>query len=154
MAKVESIPDGYPQVSPALCIDGAADAIAFYTMVFGATERMRIDAPDGRVGHAELQIGDSVIMLNDEYPEMGVRGPKTIGGSPVMLNVYVEDVDRVFDRALKAGATALSPVRDQFYGDRSGQFEDPFGHRWGVATHIEDVAPDEMAKRAAAAMSG
>jgi PhnB protein len=122
--------------------------------VFGATERLRIDDPSGKVGHAELAIGDSVIMLSDEYPEMNIVGPKSVGGTTVALNVYVEDADATFDAALKAGATSLRPVSDQFYGDRSGQFEDPFGYRWNVATHIEDVPPEEMAKRAAAAMGG
>lgn len=109
---------------------------------------------DGRIGHAELQIGNPVLMLSDEYPEMNMRGPKALGGSPVTLSVYVEDVDSVFERAVSAGATALRQPEDQFYGDRSGQFEDPFGHRWNVATHIEDVSPDEMAKRAANAAGG
>ena len=150
---VKPVPDEYPRVSPYLIVDGAAAAIDFYTSVFGATERMRMPEPDGRVGHAELQIGDSVIMLADEHPEMGIHGPKTIGGSPVTLHVYVEDSDAAFERAVNAGATSLRPMENQFYGDRSGQFEDPFGHRWNVATHVEDVPPDEMEKRAAAAMA-
>ncbi len=150
MAKVKPIPEGYPQVTPYLCVDGASAAIDFYGKVFGATERMRMPEPDGKIGHAELQLGDSVIMLSDEYPEMDLRGPKAIGGTPVTMSVYVEDVDGVFDRAVKAGATALRTVEDQFYGDRTGRFEDPFGHRWSVATHVEDVPPEEMAKRAAA----
>ena len=154
MSKVKPIPDGYPQVMPYLSVDNAAGAIEFYTEVFGAKERMRMPSPDGRIGHAELQIGDSVIMLADEFPEMGVRGPKSIGGTPVTLSVYVEDVDRVFDLAIKSGATSLQSVQNQFYGDRSGQFEDPFGHRWSVASHIEDLSPDEMAKRGAEAMGG
>jgi PhnB protein len=154
MANVKPIPDGYPQVSPYLCIDGASDAIEFYGTVFGATERMRMPAPEGKIGHAELEIGDSVIMLSDEYPDMGMRGPKALGGTPITLSVYVEDVDTVFDRAVNAGAKVLRPVENQFYGDRSGQFEDPFGHRWSVATHVEDVPPDEMAKRMAEAMGG
>jgi PhnB protein len=154
VTKAKPIPDGYPQVIPYLCIDGAGAAIAFYAEVLGATERMRMPAPDGKIGHAELQIGDSVIMLSDEYPDMGARSPKTVGGTPVMMSVYVEDVDRVFDRAVAAGAKPLRAVEDQFYGDRSGQFEDPFGHRWSVSTHIEDVPPDEMAKRAAEATGG
>jgi PhnB protein len=154
MAKVNPIPDGYPRVTPYLSIDGAGAAIDFYSKVFGATERGRMPDPDGRIGHAELQIGDSLIMLADEYPEMGIRGPKAVGGTPVTISVYVEDVDGVFDRAVELGAKALRPVEDQFYGDRSGQFEDPFGHRWSVASHIEDVPPDEMAKRAAEAAGG
>ena len=120
MAKVKPVPDGYPTVSPGLSIDGAAAAIDFYVKVFGATERMRFDAPDGRIGHAELEIGDSVIMLGDEYPEMGFRSPKAIGGTAVTLNVYVDNVDAVFARALAEGATSLRPVENQFYGDRSG----------------------------------
>ena len=154
MADVKPIPDGYPRVSPYLAVDGAQAAIEFYKTVFGATERMTMPGPDGKLGHAEIQIGDSVIMLADEFPEMDHRSPKSIGGSPVLISVYVEDVDSVFDRAIDAGATAIRPVEDQFYGDRTGGFEDPFGHRWSVATHIEDVPPEEMAERAAAAMSG
>jgi PhnB protein len=154
MGSVKPIPEGYPQVTPYLHVDGANDAIDFYTNVFGATERMRLAGPDGKIGHAELQLGKSVIMLADEYPEMDVLSPKSRGGTPVTINVYVEDVDAVFSRAMRAGATALRPVADQFYGDRSGQFEDPFGHRWSVATHVEDVAPDEMERRAAEVASG
>ncbi len=154
MGEVKAIPDGYPQVIPYLCVDGANEAIEFYGTVFGATERMRMPMPDGRVGHAELQIGDSVVMLSDESPEMGMRGPKAVGGSPVTMSVYVDDVDQVFDRALGAGASELRAVETQFYGDRSGQFEDPFGHRWSVATHVEDVSPEEMGRRAAQAMGG
>jgi len=111
-------------------------------------------APDGKVGHAELQIGGFIIMLADEFPDMDVHGPKTVGGTPVTLHVYVDDVDAVFDAALAAGAISLSPVENQFYGDRTGQFEDPFGHRWSVATHVEDVPPEEMEKRMAEAMGG
>lgn len=147
------IPDGYPRVTPYLIIDGANAAIDFYCSVLGANERMRMPAPDGKVGHAELEIGDSVLMLADEFPEMGASSPKTVGGTPVSMHVYVEDADGVFERAIGAGATAIQPVEDKFYGDRSGQFEDPFGHRWSVATHVEDVAPEEMAKRAASAMA-
>jgi PhnB protein len=154
MAKVKPIPDGYPRVMPYLAVDGAEAAIAFYGTVLGATERVRMGAPGGRIGHAELQLGDSVIMLADEFPEMGNRGPKSIGGSPVTLTVYVEDVDEVFDRAVKQGASVLRPVENQFYGDRTGMFEDPFGHRWSVSTHVEDVAPEEMARRAAEMMGG
>jgi PhnB protein len=154
MAKVNPIPDGYPRVTPYLSIDGASAAIDFYSKVFGATERVRMPDPDGRIGHAELQLGDSLIMLADEYPEMDIRGPKAVGGTPVTISVYVEDVDAVFDRAVELGAKPLRQVQDEFYGDRSGQFEDPFGHRWSVASHIEDVPPDEMAKRAAEAAGG
>lgn len=154
MANVKPIPDGYPQVSPYLIIDGASTAIDFYTKVFGARERMRMPGPDGRLGHAELEVGDSLIMLADEFPDMGHRGPKAIGGTPVMISIYVEDVDKAFERALGEGATEVRAVENQFYGDRAGQFEDPFGHRWSVATHVEDVPPDEMEKRAAEMMSG
>jgi PhnB protein len=152
MANVKPIPDGYPRVTPYLSIDGASAAIDFYSKVLGAKERMRMPAPGGKVGHAELEIGDSLIMLSDEYPEMGARGPKSVGGTPVTISVYVEDVDDVFERAVKEGATSVRAVENQFYGDRSGQFEDPFGHRWSVATHVEDVPPDELGKRAAVAM--
>ncbi|MGH2731139.1 MAG: VOC family protein [Actinomycetota bacterium] len=151
MATVKPIPDGYPQVMPYLCIDGAGDAIEYYSKVFDAKERMRMPAPGNKVGHAELQIGESVIMLADEFPEMGIRGPKAFGGSPVTISLYVQDVDDVFKRAVDGGAKVLREVKDEFYGDRSGMFEDPFGHRWSVATHVEDVPPDEMGKRAAEA---
>lgn len=149
-AEVKPIPDNYPQLVPYLCVEGASAAIEFYRTVFGATERMRMAEPDGRLGHAELEIGAAVIMLSDEFPDLGVRAPKTIGGTPVTMTLYVEDVDDVFTRAIGAGATALRPVENQFYGDRTGQFEDPFGHRWSVATHVEDVSPEDMAQRAAA----
>lgn len=151
---VKPIPDGYPRVSPYLVVDGAAQAIDFYTQVLGASERMRMGGPDGKIGHAELEFGDSVVMLADEYPDMGYVGPKAVGGTPVTIGVYVEDVDKTFDAAVKAGAKALRPVEDQFYGDRSGQIEDPFGHRWSIQTHVEDVPPDEMQKRAAAMGGG
>jgi PhnB protein len=154
MAKVDPIPTDYPRVMPYLSIDGAANAIDFYCDVLGATERMRMPGPDGKVGHAELEIGASVIMLADAFPDMGAPTPQALGGSPVFLMVYVEDVDDVFARAIAAGAKELAPVQDQFYGDRSGQFEDPFGHRWNVASHVEDVPPDEMEERAARAMGG
>jgi PhnB protein len=154
MATVQPIPEGYPQVTPYLSVDGASAAIDFYREVLGCTERVRLPAPDGKIGHAELQLGDSLIMLADEFPELGIRGPKAIGGTPVTISVYVADVDSVFDRAVKAGARALRPVEDQFYGDRAGQFEDPFGHRWNVASRIEDVPPEEMARRAAEAAGG
>ena len=154
MSPVKPIPDGYPRVSPYLVVDEGARAIDFYKNVLGATERMRMGAPGGKIGHAELQIGDSVVMLADEFPDMGAVSPKTVGGTPVTLGIYVEDVDKTFDAAVQAGAKALRPVENQFYGDRSGQIEDPFGHRWSISTHIEDVPPDEMAKRAQEAMPG
>lgn len=149
MTGVNPIPSHYPRVSPYICVSGASDAIEFYKTVFGATERMRISAPDGKIGHAELMIGDAVIMMSDEYPEMDVRGPKSIGGTAVTISVYVEDVDAVFARAVEAGAEPTRQVEDQFYGDRSGQFVDPFGHRWSVASHIEDLTPDQIVERAA-----
>jgi PhnB protein len=152
MAAVNPIPSDYPRVMPYLSVDGAADAITFYADVFGATERVRMPGPDGKVGHAELNIGDSVVMLADVFPDMGGRSPKDVGGTPVTLMVYVEDVDACFQLALDKGATERSKLADQFYGDRSGSFEDPFGHVWHVASHVEDVDPEEMAKRAAAAM--
>jgi len=153
MSPVKPIPEGYPQVTPYLCVDGAADAIEFYKQVFAANERMRMAEPSGRVGHAELEIGDAVVMLSDPYPEMNVVDPKKLGGSPVTLSIYVNDVDATFKKALGKGATQLRAPENQFYGDRSGQFADPWGHKWSVATHIEDVSPDEMQRRAAAAMS-
>jgi len=147
---VKPIPDGYPRVSPYLIVDGAAKAIDFYTTVLGANERMRMGGPDGKVGHAELVLGDSLIMLADEFPDMGAAGPKKVGGSPVTINVYVEDADATFKRAIDNGAKELRAVEDKFYGDRGGEFEDPFGHKWSVQTHIEDVSPEEMQKRMAA----
>ena len=154
MSPVKPIPEGYPRVSPYLVVDDGAKAIDFYTQALGATERMRMPAPGGKVGHAELQFDDSVVMLADEFPEMGAVSPKTVGGTPVTIGLYVEDVDKTFDAAVQAGAKALRPVENQFYGDRSGQIEDPFGHRWSLNTHIEDVPPDEMAKRAQEMMGG
>ena len=156
MTPVQPIPEGYPRLSPYLCVDGAARAIDFYTEVLGATEKMRMPGPDGKIGHAELALGESVIMLADEHPDIGFLSPLRIGGTAVTLHTYVEDVDAVFERALAAGAKSLRPVENQFYGDRSAQFEDPFGHRWSIATHVEDVDPDEMARRAeqAATASG
>jgi PhnB protein len=146
---VKPIPDNYPQVMPYLIVDGAGEAIEFYKSVFGAEERMRLEGPDGRIGHAELQIGEAVIMLADENPSMSIEGPKSVGGTPVTIYVYLEDADATFERAVQAGAKPLRAVEDQFYGDRSGQFEDPYGHRWNVATHVEDIGEDEMSRRAA-----
>ena len=154
MAGVKPIPDGYPRVTPYLCVDGAAAAIDFYTKVLGAAEKVRMAAPGGKIGHAELALGDSIVMLADEHPDVGFLGPKSVGGTPVTISVYVENVDEVFERAVAEGASAERPIEDQFYGDRTGQFQDPFGHRWHVATHVEDVPPAEMEKRAAAAMAG
>jgi PhnB protein len=149
----QAIPENYPRITPYLIVDGANEAIDFYTKVLGATERSRMAGPDGRIGHAELEIGDSVIMLADENPQMSIVGPKALGGSPVMIHAYVEDVDAVFGAAKAAGATPSRDVQDQFYGDRSGRFEDPWGHSWDVSTHVEDVPPEEMAKRAEEAMA-
>jgi PhnB protein len=145
---VNPIPENYPRVIPYLHVDGAAAAIDFYTDVLGAAERGRMpgDGP-GKVGHAELEIGGSVVMLADEAPDVDIRGPKSVGGTPVTVCVYVEDVDAVVERATKAGAKILRPVEDQFYGDRSGSFEDPFGHHWNIMTHVEDVDPEEMQRR-------
>jgi PhnB protein len=154
MPDVKPIPDGYPRVTPYLHVSGADAAIEFYKSVLGAEERMRMPAPEGKIGHAELKIGDAVVMLADEFPDMDARGPKSIGGTPVTLHVYVDDVDAIFEAALAAGATSVRPVENQFYGDRTGQFEDPFGHRWSVATHVEDVPPEEMEKRMTEAMAG
>ncbi len=147
---VKPIPDGYPRVMPHLICQDAARALDFYKQVFGAQELMRMDSPDGKLAHAELRIGDSVIMMADEFPEFGNRAPQSIGGSPVVLHIYVEDVDAVAAKAVAAGAKVLIPVADQFYGDRSGRFADPFGHLWIISTHIEDVPPEEMGQRAAA----
>ena len=154
MVEVKPIPDGYPRVIPYLSVEGASAAIDFYTRVFGARERMRLPAPDGKIGHAELEIGDSLIMLADVFPDMGGQTPQELGGTPVTVMVYLENVDAVFDRAIAAGATVEREVQDQFYGDRAGQFVDPFGHKWFVATHVEDVSPEDMERRAAAAMGG
>jgi PhnB protein len=152
MPDVKPIPDAYPRVSPHLSVSGAAEAIEFYKDVFGASERMRMAMPGGAIAHAELQIGDSVIMIGDEMPGGTDPSPRTLGGSPVALFVYVEDVDDVFRRALDAGARSVQAPEDHFYGDRVAMFDDPLGHRWNVATHIEDVTPEEMERRAVEAM--
>jgi PhnB protein len=148
---VKPIPDGYYTVTPYLSIKGAASALEFYKKAFGATELFRMDW-NGKLGHAEMQIGNSRVMMADEFPEMGVRGPQTLGGSAVGLCLYVEDCDALFHRAVSAGATVVRPLQDQFYGDRSGTVADPFGHVWTIATHKEDVPPQEMERRAAEAM--
>lgn len=148
---VKMIPDGYHSVTPYLIISGAADAIDYYKKAFGAIELFRMPAPDGKIGHAEIKIGDSPIMLADEFPEMGYKSPGTLGGSPVSLMIYVADVDTIFAQAVAAGGKVQRPVKDQFYGDRSGTLEDPFGHVWHVATHKENVSAEEMERRAQAA---
>jgi PhnB protein len=145
---VKPIPEGYHSVTPYLIVKGGVRAIEFYARALGARELFRMMQPDGRVGHAELQIGDSRVMLADEAPEIGARSPQSVGGSPVTIHLYVEDVDATVARAVDAGATLTRPVSDQFYGDRNGGLIDPFGHVWFVATHVEDVAPDELARRA------
>ncbi len=153
---VSAIPEGYPQMSPYLIVDDAAAAIDFYCTVFGGAEIVRMGGPDGKVGHAEIKIGTAVVMLADEHPDMDAHGPKTVGGTPVQIVLYVEDVDKIYATAIEAGATPLGEggVSDQFYGDRIGQFLDPFGHKWHVATHIEDVTPEQMEERMAAQMGG
>ncbi len=153
MANVKPIPAGYHSVTPYLIIKGAADAIEFYKKAFGATELFRM-AHEGKVGHAEIKIGDSPIMLADEHPGMGFVSPKTLGGTPVSILIYVEDVDTTFNQAIKSGGVQQKPLQDQFYGDRSGTLTDPFGHVWTVATHKEDVSPEEMDKRMAASGHG
>ena len=152
--RAKPIPEGHRTVTPYLAIKDAARALEFYKRAFGATESYRLAMPDGRIGHAEIRLGDSLIMLSDEFPEYGGTAPETLGGSPVNLHLYVEDVDAFVKRAVDAGAKERKPVADQFYGDRSGQLEDPFGHLWWVATHKEDVAPEEMQKRVQAMFGG
>jgi PhnB protein len=147
---VKSVPDGYHTVTPYLIINGAVQALEFYKRAFGAAETVRMPDPKGRIAHAEIKIGDSMVMLADEHHEMGHRGPRTLGGTSVSILLYVPDVDTVFDRAIKAGAKSQRPVADQFYGDRMGTLEDPFGHVWTIGTHIEDVSAEEMKRRMAA----
>ena len=147
----QAIPQGYATATPYLIVKGAAEAIDFYKRAFNAKEKFRMSDPNGAVGHAEIQIGNSVIMLADEHPAMGYRGPRTLGGSAVSIMLYVDDVDDVFERAVKAGAKSQRAVANQFYGDRSGTLEDPFGHVWTISTHVEDVPADEMKRRAEAA---
>ena len=153
--KTKHIPEGYHSVTPYLAIKNAAKVIEFYKKAFGAKETGRISMPDGKVGHAEIEIGDSRIMLSEEFPEWGNKGPETLGGSPVGICLYVENVDEVFKRAIEAGAKADKnmEVKDQFYGDRSGNLVDPFGHKWTIATHIEDLTFEEMQKRSDAMFS-
>jgi PhnB protein len=153
MANVKPIPEGYHSVTPYLVMKGAADAIEFYKKAFDAIELFRMDH-EGKIGHAELKIGDSPIMLADENPEMGYRGPEALGGTPVSLMIYVDDVDKIYPQAIAAGGVELKPLQDWFYGDRSGTLKDPFGHVWTIGTHKEDVTPEEMDKRMAAAHGG
>jgi len=150
MANVKPIPEGYHSVTPYLIVNGGAKAIDFYKKAFGATELFRMEH-EGKVGHAEIKIGDSPIMLADEQPAMGYVSPQAIGGTPVSLMIYVEDVDKTYKQAISSGGVELKALQDQFYGDRSGTLKDPFGHIWTVATHKEDVTPEEMNKRIAAA---
>jgi PhnB protein len=147
MAKVKPIPEGYHSLTPYLIFKGASEAIAFYKKAFGAVEAFRM-ADQGKVRHAEIKIGDSIVMLADEHPELNALSPKTIGGSPVTLHYYVEDVDAAVARAVEAGAKLIRPVADQFYGDRTGGIEDPFGYRWFLATHKEDLSMEEIRRRA------
>lgn len=151
---VQSVPDGYRSVTPYLCVEGAAAAIDFYKRAFAAEELFRLAMPDGRVGHAELRIGDTPVMLADACEEGPSRSPRALGGSSVGLHLYVEDVDAVFQRTVEAGARVIRPLQDQFYGDRTGTVEDPYGHVWFLASHREDLLPAEIEKRAAALMNG
>lgn len=150
---VTPIPEGYATLTPYLTVDDAAGAIEFYKKAFGAKDRVRMDAPGGKIGHAELEIGDSLVMLSDALPQFSTRSPKELGGTSVSVFMYVEDVDAVVKQAVDAGATVRTEVEDQFWGDRFGSVEDPFGHVWSIATHVEDVPPAEMAERAKAAMA-
>ncbi|ABS77015.1 VOC family protein [Coxiella burnetii] len=147
--KPTAIPPGYHSITPYLFVNEATKAIEYYKKAFGAEEEMRMEMPGGKIGHAELKIGDSKIMLADEFPEMGARSPRTYGGSPVTIHLYVEDVDKTAQRAVNAGGKLKGKVENQFYGDRSGTLEDPFGHTWNISTHIEDLSDEEIRKRAA-----
>ncbi|HYM00952.1 MAG TPA: VOC family protein [Blastocatellia bacterium] len=147
MQKVNPIPEGQRTPTPYLTVRGAAAAIEFYAKVFGATELFRLTGPDGKIGHAEIAIGNSQIMLSDEHPDFGALSPQTVGGCPIKMHLYVEDADEVVERAVKAGATLLRPLTDEFYGDRTGMIADPFGYSWFIATRKEDVAPEEMQRR-------
>ncbi|MDQ3859050.1 MAG: VOC family protein [Actinomycetota bacterium] len=150
---VQPIPEGYHSVTPSLALDDATAAIEFYKQAFGATERMRMAAPDGRVGHAELEIGDSLLMLSDTFEQSTVRSPRELGGTTSSVFLYVEDVDAVVERAVEAGATVTMQVEDMFWGDRFGSIQDPFGHSWAIATHKEDLTEEEMRARAEQAMA-
>ena len=149
---VKAVPDGYHTVTPYLIVDGAAEALEFYKNAFGATEKLRLEMPDGgKIGHAEIVIGDSTVMIADEFPELDALGPKSRGGTTVSLCVYLDNVDVSFSRAVETGATVVRPIQDQFYGDRSGTLLDPYGHKWTIATHVEDVPPEELERRMAEA---
>jgi PhnB protein len=150
---VKPIPEGYRTVTPYLAVDDAAGAIAYYKRAFGAKERVRMDAPGGKIGHAELEIGDSLVMLSDAFPQASTRPPKELDGTSASIFLYVEDVDGVVQQAVDAGATITMEVSDQFWGDRFGAIQDPFGHVWSIATHVEDVPPEELEERAKAAMA-
>ncbi len=152
MAETKNPPEGYSSLTAYLIVQGAAAAIDFYKNVFGATETLRMPMPDGRIGHAELRIGDSVLMLADEFPEAEAISPKTLGGTTVGMMIYVDDADAVFNKAVSLGAKVKKPMADQFYGDRNGTVEDPWGHKWTISTHVEDVTREEMERRMAAMM--
>jgi PhnB protein len=155
MAQVKPVPEGYHTVIPYIVVEGGNAAIEFYKRAFGAKERFRMGGPDGKVSHAEIEIGDSVVMLSDAFPERGVKAPaKGDAGTPFGVFLYIPDVDAVFKKAVDAGATVTMPLENQFWGDRYGRLRDPFGHEWHLATHVEDVSPEEMGKRAQAAMAG
>jgi PhnB protein len=154
MSSVSYKPAGYHTITPYLTVNDCAAAIKFYELAFGAVEVMRLDMGPNVIGHAEIKIGECHIMMSDEFPEMGVVGPKTLGGSSSFLMIYTEDCDALIERAVAAGAKLLRPAEDQFYGDRSGQIEDPFGHRWSISTHIEDVSDDEIKVRMAKQYGG
>ena len=147
MAKASPIPKGFHTVTPHLVVAGASAAIDFYKKAFGAEEVLRMPGSGGKLMHAEIRIGNSQVMLADEMPEFGNKSPKSLGGTPVTVHLYVDNVDAVYDRAVKAGAKATMPLMDAFWGDRYGQIEDPFGHKWGLATHVEDLTPEQMAER-------
>lgn len=144
---VQKKPDGYHTVTPYIIVNGAAAALEFYTKAFNATELFRMEGPGGSIMHAEFKIGDSPIMIADEHPEMGAVGPKTVGGTPVSIMLYVDDVDAIYKQSLAAGAKTVRDIANQFYGDRSACIEDPFGHKWTVSTHVEDVTPEEINRR-------
>ncbi len=150
---VQPVPEGYHTLAPYLAVDDAAKAIEYYARAFGAKERVRMDAPDGKIGHAELEIGDSLVMLSDPFPQASTRSPSDLGGTSASVFMYVDDVDAVVKKAVAEGATITNEVEDRFWGDRFGTITDPFGHVWAIATHVEDVPPEEMAERAKAAMA-